>query len=93
MPCTTGMESYQPDYEARRENERLTRVACDIMRAMEHAGVDLAGFSKETQDWWASHKAADERREQAARQQEEREAHRAVALSKLTDAEKRALGL
>lgn len=93
MPCTTGMESSGYDYEARRENERLTRVSCDIMRVLEANGFDLAAFGHETRNWWEQHKAADARREKAAQEQAQREAIRARALSKLGPDERKALGL
>jgi hypothetical protein len=95
MPCSSsdGMSSSGHDYEAHRKLERLTRVSCEIMAALEKIGLAPEQFGPEVQTWWAEHKAADERREAAARAQAQREEHRAAALAKLTPEERKALGL
>lgn len=93
MPCTTGQEYDRTDYAARRENERLTRVSCDIMRVLEANGFDLSAFGEETMNWWEQHKAEDARREAAAKAQIWRERLRDQALAKLSADERRALGL
>ena len=93
MPCTTGQEWDRTDYEAQRKIEQLTRVSCDIMRALENGGVSLAAFGPEVQDWWNAHKADDAKREAASQAQAAREELRAAGLAKLTDVERKALGL
>ncbi len=93
MPCTTGQEYDRTDYAARRENERLTRVSCDIMRVLEANGFDLSTFGDETVNWWEQHKSEDARREAAAQAQAQREQLRADGLAKLTADERKALGL
>lgn len=95
MPCmsSTGMGSDGTDYEARRENERLTRVSCDIIRTLEAAGADLSRFSEETRRWWDQHKASDAAREQARLDMQRRDAIREAALAKLTPEERKALGV
>ncbi len=95
MPCNSGMGSSfsGTDYEARRENDRMARVMCDMLRALEAQGVDVSIYGPDAAKWWAEHKAHDARRklqeETAKRQAEIRE----QALSKLSDEERAALGI
>ena len=93
MPCTTGQECDRTDYEARRENERLTRVSCDIMRVLQSNGFDLSQLGGETRQWWDRHQAQDTARAAAAQQMAERDSLRESALAKLSPAERKALGL
>jgi len=81
------------DYGARRENERLTRVSCDIMRVLEAGGFDLSALDGETRAWWDQHKASDAKRAQARVEMARRDAIRAEALSKLSPEERKALGV
>ena len=93
MPCDSGMSSSSYDWEARREMERLTRISCDIMGALERAGVNMSAFGAETQNWWQQHKAHDAQKAAAAQAQQQREQHRQQGLAKLTPEERKALGL
>lgn len=93
MPCDSGM-SYGSNYdhEARRELERLTRVSCDIMKAIEGAGVRL-NLSGEASKWWEAHKLIDAERERVAAEQRARHELAEAAKAKLTPAERAALGI
>jgi hypothetical protein len=95
MPCSSsdGMSSSGHDYEAHRKLERLTRVSCEIMAALEKIGLTPEQFGPEVRSWWTEHRAVDARREAAARALAEREKLRAAGLAKLTPEERKALGL
>lgn len=54
---------------------------------------DVSKKSLELQIWWRDHQAADARREAYEAEEAERSRLRNKALSKLTDAEKKALGI
>jgi hypothetical protein len=53
----------------------------------------IKDYSPEMQMWWRDHQQADRRREAKERKDAERKAAREVALSKLTAAERKVLGL
>lgn len=97
MPCNSGMgESYSGnggyDHEARRQVEKLTRVSCDIMKAIEELGVTLP-VSSETAIWWESHKAHDAQREALQKARDEQTSIAELAIRKLTPEERKALGI
>lgn len=98
MPC----RDYEDDNrwensQLRQQNNKLARVACGALAAFAEANPDAcnAFLAKhhEAKKWWNDHKAADE----AARLERERKEHefkvKAGALAKLTDEERKALGL
>lgn len=92
MPCTTH-EGMTQDHMTAGKVERLTRISCDILRAMEAAGLDFSSLSPETLTWWGQHKAADAAREAVEAARNEREVARAAALAKLSPEDRKVLGL
>lgn len=93
MPCSDGGPIY-PDRVSTARADRNARVACEALRLIEkYIPAYVPGMSVETLQWWAEHQEADLRREEAERQQREREALRDSAISKLTPEERKALGV
>ena len=96
MPCTSYDD--RPDYSERdwkNKTDRLARIACKALQALEDAGKEdfLLLQDDEVREWWEAHKIAD-RRAQEARAEKARIAQvRRAALAKLTDEERRALGI
>ena len=68
--------------------DNLTRRLCTFLK--KHNSL---GYSLEMQIWWRDHKHKDKQRELAEKQAAKAEKTRKKALSKLTRAEKKALGL
>ena len=94
MPCRGGGPAYESyeNPETKRRLDLATRVACEVLRG--HSGHYIqTSLSKETRDWWAKHQAEAARREAAERAKQEKEKARAAALSKLSEAERKLLGL
>lgn len=100
MPCyITGSREGDLELSSRQASQRATeaaRAACEALSIVEARG-DLAECSAETQEWWAEHKRID--RERAGRESElerimrEHEQAKRDALAKLTDEERRVLGV
>ena len=107
MPC----RSYETDWfdlrgrvtmseakELKEECDKLARIACKAMYAIEQLDPDLKSFKDtESRRWWAKHKKADQEREakeqQAQVKKAEAEKLRLQALAKLTPEEIEAYGL
>lgn len=93
MPCNSGMGVGDlQGLTTRSELERLTRVSCQIMKAIESAGIQL-DLDGEAAAWWQQHKAIDEARLRREQEQAEQERIRLEEIAKLTPEERRALGL
>jgi AAA+ ATPase superfamily predicted ATPase len=106
MPCRDYETSYNsPSYTETRLKEqcdRLARIACKAMTALEadgHADFLLLK-DDEVREWWLQHKEADRKRmEEEARKKAERAEKKRLKkiktelLERLTEDEKKALGL
>ena len=101
MPC----RDYEDDYrtlndsrekaELRKQNDRLARIACKAMTALEEAGQEdfLLLKDEEVRGWWKKHKEADAKAK-AEREEKARMARiKKEALSKLSTEERKALGI
>jgi hypothetical protein len=101
MPC----RDYEDDYrtvndsrekaELRKQNDRLARIACKAMTALEEAGQEdfLLLKDEEVREWWAKHKEADAKAK-AEREEKARIARiKKEALAKLSTEERKALGI
>ena len=103
MPC----RSYEDDYrdgspteswqyrELKANNDKLARIACKAMTELESnsIGAFLLLKDDEVRTWWLAHKEAD-RKAQEARVEKARVAKvRRDALKKLTDEERKVLGI
>lgn len=108
MPCrdwddiTPEMERHSREIQQIREKlDRVTRVACEALNLVALTGQPIKGLlSEETAAWWENHKEADRRRkeyeERERKRQEEKERMaelRKKVINKLTDEERRALGV
>ena len=101
MPCNSGlgMTSHglglgeNIDYSARRENDRMARVLCDIFRTLESQSIDASAFGRDAADWWREHKAHDELRAKKDREAARLALLRDNARAKLTAEELSALGM
>lgn len=108
MPC----RSYDTDWvddrvyrvtvseakELKEECDKLARIACKAIYALEQLDPELKSFKDtESRRWWAKHKKADKEREakelQAQAKRVEAEKLRKQALAKLTPEEIEAYGL
>jgi hypothetical protein len=103
MPC----KSYEDDYrsgsptdswqykELKANNDKLARIACKAMTELESNSIGdfLLLKDDEVRTWWLAHKEAD-RKAQAAAAEKARVARvKRDALKKLTDEEKKVLGI
>lgn len=80
------------------ECDRLARIACRAITALEQLDPELKTFKDtESRKWWAAHKKADAARiakeEKLAAMKAEQERVRQAALAKLTPEEIKAFGL
>jgi hypothetical protein len=101
MPCQSYETTWareSNDYEVRkikREADRLARIACQAMQALE--GMGKADFlllkDTEVREWWTAHKEADRKAREAAEAKLRREELKRAALAKLTPEERAALGI
>lgn len=94
MPCTDGREpynfiSYESLQETKNRLDTVTRLLCGILQhTMDSSDIGeshiRSKYGVETWDWWVKHQEDDKIRIDKLR---------AAALSKLTAAEREALGL
>jgi hypothetical protein len=76
-----------------------TVMLCTLCRGMTEAQMTATIYNgriphaRKLADWWEAHQKADAAREARELEAKTREAHRQSALSKLTDEERRALGI
>ena len=100
MPCMDYRD--EPSVIIRENTDKidnLTQLLCGVMRQLDtrgiklHFGKDVAGLKT----WWKNHQEQDRRRieaeQQAANEKRDRKRIRKQALNKLSDEERKALGL
>lgn len=90
MPCYDGINNIQiPKLKSDKNTYELKDAFCSACRALEEAGIEIPSAAKRA---WAKHKKEDDKR---LKQEVEKQyqALRKSGLSKLTKAEKDALGL
>ena len=101
MPCRDYEDDsryVRDDYEIRalkRQNDRLARIACRAMTALEQDGrADLLLLADdEVRDWWEKHKIADAKAKAEAEEKARRARIRKEALAKLSAEERKILGI
>jgi len=105
MPCMNYDDSWRDNWHDRAKitalseiTNRVSRVACRALRALEQGTkIEDVLKDKETRDWWAAHKKADDARiakeEKAKQKQLELTEVKKQAIAKLTDEELEAFGL
>lgn len=90
--------------ETRQELDKVTRIACELMTYIEDKGYDTLDLSNESAKWWRDHQIMDAKRKAAEAKKEAEKAalHAALkakeearnrALSKLSEEEKKLLGI
>ena len=103
MPC----RSYEDDYrdgspteswqyrELKANNDKLARIACRALTELESNGIEdlLLLKDDETREWWAKHKEADRKAQEAQIEKARLAKVKRDALKKLTDEEKKVLGI
>jgi hypothetical protein len=101
MPCrdyetTSDYSDYEAEIRAlTKQNDRLARIACKAMTALEEAGQEdfLLLKDEEVREWWKKHKEADAKAK-AEREEKARIARiKKEALAKLSAEERQALGI
>jgi hypothetical protein len=97
MPCRGGCNT---PVDPQAVIDHLTRMLCGVCKQLDAQPVTRKGFSlmdAELRLWWEEHQAEDARRQKReakeAQTAAERRQLKMTALSKLTLAERRALGL
>ena len=101
MPCRDYEDDRRYDeYDARvqtlkKQNDRLARIACKAMTALEKDGhADfLLLEDDEVRDWWEKHKIADAKARAEAEEKARRAVIRKEALAKLSAEERKILGI
>lgn len=96
MPCMSYDD--RPDYsdrEWKNKTDKLARIACKAMEALERDGrADLLLLKDdEVREWWIAHQEADRRAREAAEAKKAKADARARALAKLTEEDRVALGI
>jgi hypothetical protein len=103
MPC----KSYEDDYrsgsptdswqykELKANNDKLARIACKAMTELESNSIGdfLLLKDDEVRTWWLAHKEADRKAQEAAAEKARVAKVKRDALKKLTDEEKKVLGI
>ena len=103
MPC----KSYEDDYrsgsptdswqykELKANNDKLARIACKAMTELESNSIGdfLLLKDDEVRTWWLAHKEADRKAQEAAVEKARVAKVKRDALKKLTDEEKKVLGI
>jgi hypothetical protein len=103
MPC----RSYEDDYregsptdswqykELKANNDKLARIACKAMTELESNSIGdfLLLRDDEVRTWWLSHKEADRKAQEAQIEKARLAKVKRDALKKLTDEEKKVLGI
>lgn len=90
MPC---LDPDGPSYEISELHEKLnttTRLLCAVLETMERRGVAIPSGALE---WWEDHKRKDAKRRAEEEDDAEMERTRKKILSRLTEKERRALGI
>lgn len=90
MPCGDSSDAAYYSGKAWREAER---AACDMLHALRSVSYDISLLSSETQIWVSQHDAEDRKRDQLEQEVKRRADARREALRKLSQDERRALGL
>ena len=100
MPCMSYERDYEPSDDAVKKalRDKLARIACKAMTELERIDPTNKLFKdKEAGPWFTQHKIDDAKAKEAerARREKARKAKEAkeLALSKLTAADKKALGI
>lgn len=96
MPCyATGSAEGDARLAAKEANGKLTettRLLCEACRLLEQNNI-IDAASRKLIRWWIAHKKTDKERIERELQEKRREQVRKEALSKLSDEERRVLGL
>ncbi len=99
MPCrdyeSDSWGSGRREGQLKEQADRLARIACKAMDALEAMGKEdfLLLKDAEVREWWAAHKEADRKEQARVAEQQRQEAVKQEALNKLSDEEKELLGL
>lgn len=101
MPCMSYESNWASDSNDRdvkrlkKEADKLARIACKAMTELVKSGhADfLVLKDDEIRDWWEKHQEADRKAQEAQLEKERREQVKKEALAKLSDDEKRVLGI
>jgi HD superfamily phosphohydrolase len=102
MPCRDyeGPDSWDSsrsdeNRKLREQNDRLARIACKAMTALEENEIEdfLLLKDDEVREWWQKHKEADRKEQARLAEIERRERVKSEALARLSDEEKELLGL
>jgi hypothetical protein len=100
MPCRDYDSQDEYERDQQKKLDAATKAACEALTELgaveQHdywPGAILQRLSKETQDWWKKHKAADAARKKNEREQREQLKKRENAKNKLTAEERELLGI
>lgn len=90
MPCMDGGPSREEQQRQNDDFNTITRLACARCKDLENRNQPIPKFA---QDWWLRHKEADRIRAKRDRERRELEEKKQNALKKLSNEDKKVLGL
>jgi len=93
MPCRSD-DRYDCD-SSKPELDKVTRLLCDVCKHLEkgHSASFIFNSPSELSTWWKKHQAEDQKREAVEKAEALKEQKKRDALNKLTDEEKKLLGI
>lgn len=90
MPCCYHDDHYGGVLVGENELNTLTRLACERCELLQRQGQPIPVWAR---DWWEEHQRRDAERKKREADKQQRDNLKASAASKLTSAEKEALGI
>ena len=92
MPCYDERSSPGYIYKENREKiDKLTRMLCTVLSSL--PSTQVKSLNKEINDWWAKHQEWDRRRLATEAEARRKEELKRRAKAKLTEQERKALGI
>ena len=97
MPCSDGNYGgtvYVDNPETMKRLDKVTRLLCGLCKTLTQSGLSKhIEADRELFKWWFDHQEVDRRRKEAEEKEAEKNRKLRVALDKLTDEEKKLLGI
>lgn len=100
MPCSDGgwdrgADQTREIIDLERRNDKLARIACAVMTALEENGQEdfILLQNEEVREWWAEHKEFDRQRRAKEAERKRIAQVKKEALAKLSAEERKVLGI
>jgi hypothetical protein len=89
-----GNDGYREDvYNKHHNKDILDKAVRELCQKCSSLGPKIKNYSLELQMWWRDHQKADAQRQKLEREEQEKKHLKKTALSKLSQAERQALGV